>query len=106
MVGVLLQISLNLIDKGLLYAPDPGQHETIGLILCPGRDRTVTEWALRGLRTPVAVARYVTGDMAAHGPGSCSRRCPICRRGFCVTPEAGRSASADPSGEGVRPGPE
>jgi hypothetical protein len=42
----------------------PGQHESIGLILCPGRDRTVTEWALRGLRAPVAVARYVTGDMA------------------------------------------
>lgn len=35
-VSVLLQISLNLIDKGLLYAPDPGQHETIGLIPLPG----------------------------------------------------------------------
>lgn len=42
----------------------PGHHETIGLILCPGRDRTVTEWALRGMTTPVAVARYVTGDVA------------------------------------------
>jgi hypothetical protein len=42
----------------------PGQEESIGLILCPGRDRTVTEWALRGLLAPVAVARYVTGDMA------------------------------------------
>ncbi len=42
----------------------PGQQESIGLILCPGRDRTVTEWALRGLRAPVAVARYVTADMA------------------------------------------
>lgn len=42
----------------------PGHNETIGLILCPGRDRTVTEWALRGLTTPVAVARYVTGDVA------------------------------------------
>jgi predicted nuclease of restriction endonuclease-like (RecB) superfamily len=40
-----------------------GQQESIGLILCPGRDRTVTEWALRGLRAPVAVARYVTADM-------------------------------------------
>ena len=35
----------------------------IGLILCPGRNKTVTEWALRGIDTPVAVARYITGDM-------------------------------------------
>lgn len=34
------------------------------MILCPRRDRTVTEWALRDLRAPVAVARYVTGDIA------------------------------------------
>ncbi len=52
---------LNAVDE---LERQPGQHETIGLILCPGRDRTVTEWALRGLRTPVAVARYVTGDLA------------------------------------------
>ncbi|MHB8696222.1 MAG: PDDEXK nuclease domain-containing protein [Solirubrobacteraceae bacterium] len=52
---------LNAIDA---LERQPGQHETIGLILCPGRDRTVTEWALRGLRAPVAVARYVTADMA------------------------------------------
>ena len=36
---------------------------SIGLILCPGRNKTVTEWALRGIDTPVAVARYITGDM-------------------------------------------
>jgi predicted nuclease of restriction endonuclease-like (RecB) superfamily len=52
---------LNAVDE---LERQPGQHETIGLILCPGRDRTVTEWALRGLQTPVAVARYVTSDMA------------------------------------------
>jgi predicted nuclease of restriction endonuclease-like (RecB) superfamily len=52
---------LNAVDE---LERQPGQHESIGLILCPGRDRTVTEWALRGLATPVAVARYVTGDMA------------------------------------------
>jgi predicted nuclease of restriction endonuclease-like (RecB) superfamily len=51
---------LNAVDE---LERGPGQHETIGLILCPGRDRTVTEWALRGLTAPVAVARYVTADM-------------------------------------------
>jgi hypothetical protein len=34
----------------------------IGLVLCPGRNKTVTQWALRGLDTPVALARYTTGD--------------------------------------------
>jgi predicted nuclease of restriction endonuclease-like (RecB) superfamily len=38
----------------------PGQEETIGLILCPGRNRTVTEWALRRTEAPMAVSRYVT----------------------------------------------
>jgi hypothetical protein len=32
-------------------------------VLCPGRNRTVTEWALRGLGKPVAVARYTTGGV-------------------------------------------
>jgi predicted nuclease of restriction endonuclease-like (RecB) superfamily len=41
----------------------PGQGESIGLILCPGRARTVTEWALRGVTTPMAVSRYVTGGV-------------------------------------------
>ena len=33
-------------------------------MLCPGRSKTVTEWALRGIDSPVAVARYTTGDIA------------------------------------------
>ncbi len=41
----------------------PGDEPSIGLVLCPGRRRTVTEWALRGVDTPVAVARYTTGDV-------------------------------------------
>jgi predicted nuclease of restriction endonuclease-like (RecB) superfamily len=41
----------------------PGDEPTIGLVLCPGRRRTVTEWALRGIDAPVAVARYSTGDV-------------------------------------------
>ena len=41
----------------------PGDEPSIGLVLCPGRRKTVTEWALRGLDTPVAVARYSTGDV-------------------------------------------
>jgi predicted nuclease of restriction endonuclease-like (RecB) superfamily len=41
----------------------PADEPSIGLVLCPGRNRTVTEWALRGIGTPVAVARYTTGDV-------------------------------------------
>lgn len=41
----------------------PGDEPSIGLILCPGRARTVTEWALRGIDAPVAVARYTTSDL-------------------------------------------
>jgi hypothetical protein len=41
----------------------PGDEPSIGLVLCPGRSRTVTEWALRGIDTPVAVARYTKGDV-------------------------------------------
>ncbi len=52
---------LNALDE--LHA-DEGHKPSIGLILCPGRNKTVTEWALRGIDTPVAVARYITGDIA------------------------------------------
>jgi predicted nuclease of restriction endonuclease-like (RecB) superfamily len=41
----------------------PGDEQSIGLVLCPGRRKTVTEWALRGVDTPVAVARYTTGEI-------------------------------------------
>ncbi len=41
----------------------PGDEPTIGLILCPNRGKTITEWALRGIDTPLAVARYHTGDV-------------------------------------------
>lgn len=49
---------LNAVDELLRQADD---QPTIGLILCPGRNKTVTEWALRGVDTPMAVARYLTG---------------------------------------------
>ncbi|MGH2867202.1 MAG: PDDEXK nuclease domain-containing protein [Solirubrobacteraceae bacterium] len=39
------------------------QEESIGLILCPGRDRTVTEWAPRRTTAPMAVSRYLAGEM-------------------------------------------
>lgn len=51
---------LNAVDE---LERQPGDRPSIGLVLCPGRARTGTEWALRGLETPVAVARYVTGDV-------------------------------------------
>jgi hypothetical protein len=40
----------------------PEDEPSIGLVLCPGRNRTVTEWALR-VDAPVAVARYTTGEV-------------------------------------------
>lgn len=52
---------LNALDR--LHSSE-GHKPSIGLILCPGRSKTVTEWALRGIDTPIAVARYITGDMA------------------------------------------
>jgi predicted nuclease of restriction endonuclease-like (RecB) superfamily len=51
---------LNAVDE---LERQPGDESTIGLVLCPGRNRTVTEWALRGLEAPVAVARYTTGGV-------------------------------------------
>jgi predicted nuclease of restriction endonuclease-like (RecB) superfamily len=51
---------LNAVDE---LERQEGDEATIGLILCPGRNKTVTEWALRGVGTPVAVARYTTGDV-------------------------------------------
>ncbi len=41
----------------------PGDEPSIGLVLCPGRNKTVTEWALRSIDAPVAVARYSTGQV-------------------------------------------
>ena len=40
-----------------------GDEPSIGLVLCPGRSKTVTEWALRGIDSPVAIARYTTGEV-------------------------------------------
>ncbi len=51
---------LNAVDE---LERQPGDEPSIGLVLCPGRNRTVTEWALRGLDAPVAVVRYTTGEM-------------------------------------------
>jgi predicted nuclease of restriction endonuclease-like (RecB) superfamily len=52
---------LNVVDE---LQRQPADEPSIELILCPGRNKTVTEWALRGVDTPVAVARYITGDIA------------------------------------------
>jgi predicted nuclease of restriction endonuclease-like (RecB) superfamily len=51
---------LNAVDE---LERQPGHEESIGLILCPGRDRTVTEWALRRTTAPMAVSRYVAGEV-------------------------------------------
>jgi predicted nuclease of restriction endonuclease-like (RecB) superfamily len=40
-----------------------GDEPSIGLVLCPGRSKTVTEWALRSIDSPVAIARYTTGEV-------------------------------------------
>jgi predicted nuclease of restriction endonuclease-like (RecB) superfamily len=51
---------LNAVDE---LERQPDDAPTIGLVLCPGRNKTVTQWALRGIETPVAVARYTTGEV-------------------------------------------
>jgi predicted nuclease of restriction endonuclease-like (RecB) superfamily len=51
---------LNAVDE---LERQPGDEPSIGLVLCPGRNKTVTEWALRGVDAPVAVARYTTGEV-------------------------------------------
>jgi predicted nuclease of restriction endonuclease-like (RecB) superfamily len=51
---------LNAVDE---LERQPEDEPSIGLVLCPGRNKTVTEWALRGVDAPVAVARYTTGEM-------------------------------------------
>ena len=56
-----MNLYLNVVDE---LQRQPADEPSIGLILCPGRNKTVTEWALRGVDTPVAVARYITGDIA------------------------------------------
>jgi len=37
---------------------EPGDNPSIGLILCRERNRVVVEYALRGVDTPIGVARY------------------------------------------------
>ncbi len=51
---------LNAVDE---LERQPGDEASIGLVLCPGRASTVTEWALRGIHSPVAVARYTTAEV-------------------------------------------
>jgi hypothetical protein len=51
---------LNAVDE---LERQPADEPSIGLVLCPGRNRTVTEWALRSIHAPVAVARYTTAEM-------------------------------------------
>jgi predicted nuclease of restriction endonuclease-like (RecB) superfamily len=45
------------------FERQPGDEPSIGLILCPGRSKTITEWALRAIHAPLAVARYNTADV-------------------------------------------
>jgi predicted nuclease of restriction endonuclease-like (RecB) superfamily len=52
---------LNALDQ---LHQNQGREPSIGLILCPGRNKTVTEWALRGITAPIAVARYTTDELA------------------------------------------
>lgn len=48
---------------GREFEPQDGDGATIGLVLCPGRNKTVTQWALRGVDAPVVVARYPRSDV-------------------------------------------
>jgi predicted nuclease of restriction endonuclease-like (RecB) superfamily len=46
---------LNVVDDQLR---DAGDHPSIGLILCRGKNAVVAEYALRGVASPVGVAEY------------------------------------------------
>ena len=49
----------------------PADEPSTGLVLCPGRSKRVTEWALRGIDSPVAVAHHE----GARGPhDACAER--------------------------------
>jgi predicted nuclease of restriction endonuclease-like (RecB) superfamily len=43
----------------------PSDKPTIGLLLCKGKDRTVAEYALRGLQKPIGVADWETQIVTA-----------------------------------------
>jgi hypothetical protein len=50
-----------------------GDAATIGLVLCPGRNKTGTQWALCGIDTPAAVARYTIGDTTMTDDPHCAQ---------------------------------
>lgn len=50
---------LNAVDD-LMRHPD--DQPSVGLILCRTRDRLTVEYALRGTKTPIGVAEYITTD--------------------------------------------
>lgn len=54
-----LNFYVNAVDEQLA-APD--DTPTIGILLCATRDEAVTEMTLRGIASPIAVARWKTGS--------------------------------------------
>ena len=54
-----LNFYVNAVDEQLAAAEDT---PTIGILLCATRDEAVTEMTLRGISSPIAVARWKTGS--------------------------------------------
>lgn len=50
---------LNVVDDQLR---DPGDHPTIGLVLCRAKNAVIAEYALRGVASPMGVAEYRVTD--------------------------------------------
>ncbi len=56
-----LNFYLNAVDEQIRR---PHHKETIGILLCTGRNRQVVEYALRGIETPIGVSTYTVDRTA------------------------------------------
>jgi predicted nuclease of restriction endonuclease-like (RecB) superfamily len=57
-----LNFYCNVVDEQLRHR-DGGDEPTIGILLCASRSKTVVDYALRGVDTPVAVAEYTYSQL-------------------------------------------
>jgi hypothetical protein len=57
-----LNLYCNIVDDQLRHE-DGHDASTIGILLCVSRSRTVVDYALRGVGTPLAVSEYTFTDL-------------------------------------------
>jgi YhcG PDDEXK nuclease domain len=67
---------LNAVDE---LERQPQDEPSIGLVLCPGRNKTVTEWALRGVDARFARHRACGRELVQRGVGQMR----LCTRSSC-----------------------